>query len=156
MKKIFIITLATFFLLAVIFFISTKGVKKESKSNSSLPCETNGKKYNFDEAVKNPGKVCFLEITKKEELNGLTNLIPSLSSVEQLNVIGVSGTAVPRSIGNLKTLKVLFFDEFHGIPNLPDSLGDLGNLNYLRITDTDIKRLPENISHLKILRAWIF
>lgn len=124
----------------------------------------------INEAVKNPGKVYKLDLSKKKlrkipiEVFSLYNLqelnlsknklesIPSeignLTNLQKLNISANKISKLPSTIGNLTNLKELIANR-NNINELPPEVGNLINLEKLDLWSNEIDKLPFEISKLQ-------
>jgi len=79
-----------------------------------------------------------------EEIGGLENL-------EELNAISNQIKELPKSIGNLRKLRVLKLNS-NELKYLPEEIGGLENLEELNAISNQIEELPKSIGNLRNLR----
>ena len=59
---------------------------------------------------------------------------------------------LPESIGNLKSLKLLFL-RFNRLKTIPETIGNLTSLKYLNLQSNKLDTIPESIGNLKFLET---
>lgn len=120
--------------------------------HQSFPCGRQPKEYtNFEEAVKEPKKVCLLHLSS-QHLTRIPPEIVKLTNLRYLNLSNNEITELSPEIGELRQL--LSFSLFKNkITYLPPEIGELTNLEHLDLAYNQLTSLPTEIGKLSNLKT---
>ncbi len=114
-------------------------------------CENEGRYYELKKALKEPEKVCFLQLTNVSQL---PSQISALKNLRELHISATNHVEkLPPEIGKLQNLKVLNLMFNGSLKEIPPEIYRLKNLEELLLTNNRLKNLPNDISALKKLKV---
>lgn len=141
----------------VLFSVSLYKNLNTGKGNVSFDkeekplCESKGRYYELGKALREPGKVCFLQLANVSELP------PQISTFNNLRELHITATnhivTLPSEIGELQNLKVLDLMFNESLSDIPIEIYRLKNLEQLLLTNNSLRDLPKGISALKKLKV---
>ena len=114
-------------------------------------CEKEGRYYELQKALREPEKVCFLQLANQSELP------PQIGTLKNLRELHVTATNhvnnIPSQIGELRNLAVLDLMFNENLEEIPKEVYRLKNLEKLLLTNNKLRELPSGISGLKKLKV---
>lgn len=181
-KSYWQILIGTLLLLVIVLTIvslkinlSTEIVPIPATIITSLPCKNERIYIDLNEALKQPQKVCRLELCCQ-----LTKVSPEIGKLSNLQILKLSNnqlTQLPPEIGNLNKLKMLdlSWNQFYQFPTpilklknleslylvgnnitcLPPEVGELTNLEEMRLLGNRFIQLPLEIRNLQNLKRLV-
>lgn len=130
---------------------SSSKISPTPTKTTSLPCENERIFGNLNEALKQPEKVCRLDLCCQ-----LTKVPPEVGKLSNLQVLKLSNnqlTQLPPEIGNLTKLKTLDLS-WNQFSQFPTPILKLENLENLYLIGNNISSIPSKISNLDHLKEF--
>ena len=95
-------------------------------------------------------KIIYLD-ANKIDLKELPESIGNLKSLGILYLDNNQLKSIPESIGNLKSLGILYLDN-NKLESIPESIGNLKSLKWLYLDNNKLESIPESIGNLDSLK----
>lgn len=146
-----LLSVILFFVISINRNLNTGKEEVSLTNEGSRLCSKEGEYYDLQKALKEPEKVCFLQLAN------LLELPPQIGTLKNLRELHITATnnikTLPPEIGELHNLAVLDLMFNENLEEIPMEIYRLKNLEQLLLTNNKLKELPKGVSALKKLKV---